>query len=243
MNYYIGIASYHRAGRQKTLDFLEEIHFPRKRIIMSVQTFQDLTEYHKAGIAKRVGKLLFREASTAGGNRNTILDNLPMGERVLLLDDDVRGIERLDGKYVERLRSRKQLDDLVEYGFRKAEEYKTICFGLYAHSIWGGGGLKERATLTGCFMGTLVTEIRFDPETYNGEDVEYSCEVLRKYGKCLRFDDYRVLHSYDTLGGCWESRRNKALMLKDAQKLAQKYPDMLRVNPKDPYNVSQKRLN
>lgn len=79
MDFYVGIASYKRPEASRTLDYLDSLGFPKERRILSVQTEEDRDAYTRSGLSERVGTFLYREASTAAGNRNTILLNVPEG--------------------------------------------------------------------------------------------------------------------------------------------------------------------
>ena len=89
MDFYVGIASYKRPEASRTLDYLDGLGFPKERRILSVQTEEDRDAYTRSGLSERVGTFLYREASTAAGNRNTILLNVPEGTNVVFMDDDI----------------------------------------------------------------------------------------------------------------------------------------------------------
>ena len=92
MDFYVGIASYKRPEASRTLDYLDSLGFPKERRILSVQTEEDRDAYTRSGLSERVGTFLYREASTAAGNRNTILLNVPEGTNVVFMDDDIKQV-------------------------------------------------------------------------------------------------------------------------------------------------------
>ena len=92
MDFYEGLASYKRPEASRTLDYLDSLGFPKERRILSVQTEEDRDAYTRSGLNERVGTFLYREASTAAGNRNTILLNVPEGTNVVFMDDDIKQV-------------------------------------------------------------------------------------------------------------------------------------------------------
>ena len=92
MDFYVGIASYKRPEASRTLDYLDGLGFPKERRILSVQTEEDRDAYTRSGLSERVGTFLYREASTAAGNRNTILLTVPEGTNVVFMDDDIKQV-------------------------------------------------------------------------------------------------------------------------------------------------------
>lgn len=87
MEIIYGIISYKRANRQTTLDYLVKSGVPRERIILSLNAESDIEPYQK--YADRA-QIIYGEAHNAAGNRNNILNYLPEGTRLILLDDDVK---------------------------------------------------------------------------------------------------------------------------------------------------------
>lgn len=87
MEIVYGIISYKRAERQTTLDYLVKNGVPRERIVLSLNAESDIEPYQK--YADRA-QIIYGEAHNAAGNRNNILNYLPDGTHLILLDDDVK---------------------------------------------------------------------------------------------------------------------------------------------------------
>ena len=94
MNCYFATASYKRAENQRTVAYLERLGIEKEKIIVTVQTEEDFKEYTRQGIDKRVGRLIYREGKNVSDNRNTILDNIPIGEKVVIFDDDITAVSK-----------------------------------------------------------------------------------------------------------------------------------------------------
>lgn len=130
MDFYVGIASYKRPEASRTLDYLDSLGFPKERRILSVQTEEDRDAYTRSGLSERVGTFLYREASTAAGNRNTILSNVPEGTNVVFMDDDIKQVVMEDLGLVP-LDTLEKFERMCKLGFATAQKNRTICFGLY----------------------------------------------------------------------------------------------------------------
>ena len=234
MEYKIGIASHHRAKRQLTLDYLEAIGFPRERVIMSVQCEEDRREYQKAGMQERVGEFIFAPASTAAGNRNTLLDHIPRGERIVLMDDDIKGISHLEGDHLQQIRTTVELDFMIEMGFSVARKHRAIGFGVYPvhNAYFMSKGYAERNIVDAGIFALVNTGMRFHTGIATKEDYEFCCRAIRSYGAFIRLNEYAVNSPAGHKGGCQEAWNDIAAARRVAAMLCAKYPDILPPNPK-----------
>lgn len=235
--YFIGIPSYKRPEGCKTLDYLEKIGFPRERIMLSVQTQEDEAAYIKSGVAARVGIFLFNKADSAAGNRNTILDHMPEGAKVVLMDDDIVNLDALDAAHKTGLRAvetTKEFEAIVERGFRLAEKNRTPCWGVYPvrNAYFMSDGYTGRNIVTTQVMGLIPgKKIRFADALKTKEDYELCCRIIRRYGACVRLNDVTI-NAPKSKGGCEEAWRDKEAAKNVADMLCAKYPDILRANPR-----------
>ena len=158
MDFYVGIASYKRPEASRTLDYLDSLGFPKERRILSVQTEEDRDAYTRSGLSERVGTFLYREASTAAGNRNTILLNVPEGTNVVFMDDDIKQVVMEDLGLVS-LDTLEKFERMCKLGFATAQKNRTICFGLYpvANAYFMRGGYKKAAICVGTLIGMVAT--------------------------------------------------------------------------------------
>ena len=183
MDFYVGIASYKRPEASRTLDYLDSLGFPKERRILSVQTEEDRDAYTRSGLSERVGTFLYREASTAAGNRNTILLNVPEGTNVVFMDDDIKQVVMEDLGLVP-LDTLEKFERMCKLGFATAQKNRTICFGLYpvanAYFMRGGyntGSNKARALL---YDTTMAQWLRS-----NWNDTKKGTSPARAYGGVL----------------------------------------------------------
>ena len=239
MDFYVGIASYKRPEASRTLDYLDSLGFPKERRILSVQTEEDRDAYTRSGLSERVGTFLYREASTAAGNRNTILLNVPEGTNVVFMDDDIKQVVMEDLGLVP-LDTLEKFERMCKLGFATAQKNRTICFGLYpvANAYFMRGGYKKAAICVGTLIGMVATPgITFCEELQTKEDYELCCRIIRKYGACIRLDRFACDALHYSKGGCEDAWKDKSGVIRVAELLVAKYPDILKLNPKRPGEV------
>lgn len=239
MLFYVGIASYKRPESSLTLDYLDRIGFPKEHRILSIQCEEDLEAYTKSGLRKRVGTFLYRKASTASGNRNTILDNVEPGTRVVFMDDDIKQVVMSD-MGLRPLDTLEKFTQMCSMGFKMARNCHTIGFGLYpvANDYFMRGGAQKNAVCIGTLLGMVATPgIRFCDELATKEDYELCCRIIRKFGAFIRLDGFACDAKHYTKGGCESAWKDKESVKRIANLLVVKYPDILRLNPKRPGEV------
>ena len=234
--FLIGIASSKRPNGCRTVDYLHSLGFPKERIILSVQTQTDVEAYTQSGVRERVGTFLYRKASSAGENRNTILDAVPEGTRLVLMDDDIRAIEILDRSAKSGLvpiTEKESFNKIMERGFSLASKHKTVCWGVYPvrNQYFMKPNYAPRNIVTTQVMGIVVGKQRFDDSLSTKEDYDFCCRVIRQYGSCIRLN-YVTIDAPKSAGGCEEAWKDKQKAEIIADMLCVMYPDILRPNPK-----------
>lgn len=234
-----GIASYRRPDNQRTLDYLERMGIDREHIIMSVQSAEDKAQYERAGIGNRVGRLIYRPGKNVSDNRNTLLESVPPGTRLVMLDDDINAVCKLDGKGLRKIESREEFYSMLKRGYALAARHRTVGFGLYPvkNAYFMSTGYAERNVVIGTLFAIVNTDLRFDAEMATKEDYEYCCKAIRRYGAFVRLNWYVCDAQHYTKGGCEEAWNDKAELFRTARRLAGKYPDILALNPKRPGEV------
>lgn len=241
---YYGIPTYKRAAKQPTLEYLERLGIPKEQIIMSVQNKADQAAYKR--YEGRVGHLIYREGHNLAENRNTILDYLPAGERVVIFDDDIKVISRAFGpKTLYGIESRAEFEDLMEYGFAEAERAHTVAWSVYPvhNAFFMTDTVTRRVIGEGTLLGIVNTKgLRFDGKFSLKEDYEFSCRVIRRYGAMPRLNAYACnAPHYTTAGGCKEWWDDKSLNYMIAYKISKMYPDVVELNPRDRGEIRMKR--
>jgi len=233
IDYMIGIPSYRRADNQRTLTYLENLGFPKGRIIVSLQCPKDYDNYRKAGVEERVGSLVFKKGNNVSDNMNTLLNSVDIGTKLIMLDDDVNFIQKLENEKLINIESLEELNSLVEMGYSLVGQKDTALWGLYpvANSFFMKEGVKERALIIGSFFAVITSELRFNNLYSTKQDFEYCCQVIRKYGKLVRLENYTVKAQHYSKGGCADNWKDKETVINTAKKLCEEYSDIVRLNP------------
>lgn len=244
----IGIPSAGRADKQFTLDYLERIGVPRERILFAVQTKADLEDYTAAGICERVLAITYGPAHNAAGNRNNLLNAVEPGAEMLMLDDDIREIVRLesaaDGAHrAETVDSFPALLRLAADGFAAARKLGAFGFGV------SGWQLPERMAFSvstsalcgGAVMGIIAGAARFSPLYDTKEDYAFCCESIRQSGAFPELGYYAAKVEGRHSGGCWDAWNNIRTVRADAARLCREYPDIVEPAGRDGTLVRMRR--
>jgi hypothetical protein len=231
-NLVIAIPSYKRDFEQLTLDYLERLEFPKSMIYMSVQTEDDYNAYRAKGIEERVGKLVYRPGNCVGDNRNTLLDAIPEGHYVVMMDDDVKAITVLHGDKLKPIETLGGLMQIIIKGFSEAAREFTVVFGLYPtdNAYYMSNTISDKCIVDGMFMGLVNTKARFNPQYKTKEDFEFCCRVIREYGKCVRLNSAAARAKSKSKGGCEEFWADGIGRVEAAKMLCAQYPELVAMN-------------
>lgn len=137
--------------------------------------------------------------------RNAILDRV--NEDVLMVDDDVEGIQRFEGGTARRVLSEAEVYGFIEDGFRMAKEARTVLWGVNVNEAKKFyrqyTPFSFSSIVLGTWFGVRKTALRFDPRLGLKEDYDFCVQVLNKYRRILRFNKYHYLAGHlDQEGGC-----------------------------------------
>ena len=202
------IPSYGRCGHVTTLRMLRGYGVPDSDVTISVQTEDDLAAYRAAYPETSV---VYRPARNAAGNRNTLLATLGAGERAVLMDDDLRRIDR-----VALSGGRASLEPLDAAGFRS-----MLDEGFARAGLWGVQHIDNRVILAGAakrpamrnamiegsLMGAVGGCVRFDEGFDVGEDYEACAHAIARGVDTARLTGYctrKAAPNGVAPGGCHE---------------------------------------
>lgn len=240
MTVHFGIASYKRPESQRTLSYLERLGVDKSKIIVSVQTRDDKAAYEDAGIAERVGSLVYREGRNVSDNRNALLDSVPDGSRIVLMDDDIKAVCRLSCGVLHPVESPDELEALITRGYALAAKHHTVGFGLYPvkNAYFMSPGYASRSICIGTMLGlTTISGMRFDPAFSTKEDYEYCCKAINRYGAFIRLNDAVCDAQHYSKGGCEDFWNDTSTVRDTARRLVGRYPGILELNSKKPGEV------
>lgn len=194
MKFEIYAPSYKRPVENFTQDYLPKCIY--------VVAKSEAKAYEKAG------RRVWAVPDSAQGNlcriRNYILDNT--GPNVLLLDDDLRRLNRWNEQQMIRLDTDAAME-FIELGFNLAKEMRVHFWGV--NCLPDKGAYREytpfalRSYIGGPFQAFLNCDLRYDESLPLKEDYDMTLQVCNKYRKALRFNMYSyTAEQHTNQGGC-----------------------------------------
>lgn len=233
-----GIISYHRAGQQKTLEYLLLHGVKPEDIVLSLNDEADLPEY-----TRRYGKtveIICKAKNNAAGNRNNILDHVGPGRQLVLLDDDVKGFVKWvpqGGKYGKMEKATfEEFQERMKDGFSVTGAFGARLFGFYptensmfiCQTLQKEGQYSHNKLFQGGCVGITTSKDRFDERIPVCDDYDFILGQIAKGHGCVRINGFTAVKDKDfaTKGGCYEAYQNgaqrRALLM-----ICKKYPELV----------------
>jgi hypothetical protein len=234
--FYFGIPSYKRGHEQLTLKYLNKLGYHPRQIIISTQTEEDYAEYQR-----KYGKdctVIYGQGNCVGDNRNNILQFLEKGVNIVMLDDDIKSLQKLTNGKLKDIDTKEELDNFIENAFDYCKVNRARIWGVYPvnNAYFMKASIDKKNILIGCVLG-LKNEFLFDSKFRTKEDYELCCREITNGYNCIRFNNVTANAKHKTnAGGCkddWKFEINK----KCADMLIQKYPKLIKRNTKKPEEV------
>lgn len=243
MGWVIAIPSYNRVEtlKEKTLSVLKEYGIPKSKIHVFVANSEE-EELYKAGVGSEVGHIIVGIKGLAEV-RNFIFDYFPKGQKIVFMDDDVRGLIEYDAgaKRHERKLPLGGLEDVFERGFDECKKAGAQLWGVYPSA-------------NGFFMKpTVTTDLRFiigsfwgcvnpgkDPKyllKFGGEKEDYqrTLQFWEADGAVVRLNFISVKTAYyKEPGGMQEGGPNTRVgkQRKTVKAMIKRWPQYIKMNPR-----------
>lgn len=229
--FYFGIPSYKRAHKQLTLEYLLSMGYEKEQIVIATQTKDDYKEY-----TERYGEkatVVYGEGSCVGDNRNNILNSLPKGVKIVMLDDDIKCIQELnkDGK-LQDIKDKSHLNEVFNGFFDYCEKHNANIWGVYpvSNAYFMKRKIDNKNILAGFVLGVVNGTFLFNREFKIKEDYELCCRQIKTGYNCVRFNWITAKVKYKTNdGGCQDNSRND-VNLKCTNRLVEMYPNLVKMN-------------
>lgn len=237
---FFGIPSYHRAAEQSTLEMLEGFGIEPARILLGVQCADDLETYKKYG-GRAI--ILYRPGASKSANANQMLDyieQLHYGSRLVLMDDDIKGICFLSsGKKLSRIETRQEFLSILNVGFSIAGKHKAAGFGLYpvCNGFFMSRSYVPKSICIGTLLGLTVTRQRFREDFPVKEDYEYTASAMERYGAFPRLNNFSCDAKHYTKGGCDDLWQDNHTNKDCARRLCELHPRTVKPNKAKPGEV------
>lgn len=188
MDFQIICPSYKRAGKTKTDKFIGDSLF------FAVHSF-DEPEYRKSNPRNGIVILSEESRGNMAAVRNEIIEK-STSDYLIMMDDDCAFFGYHEDGLVNKLNNT-ELYGLIETGFSMADSLGTPLWGLNVHA--DQQAYKEYSPLSmispvlGPFTAInkrMLGSVRYDERLGLNEDYDLFIQVVRRFGKSLRFNKY-----------------------------------------------------
>lgn len=229
--FYFGIPSYKRSHEQLTLKYLKNLGYNPSQIILSTQTEEDYLEYKTKYENDCI--VIYGKGNCVSDNRNNILKFLQKSVNIVMLDDDIKSLQKLVNGELIDINTKEDLDKFIENAFNYCKINRARIWGIYPvnNSYFMKHTIDKKNIVIGCVMG-IKNEFLFDTKFRTKEDYELCCREISNGYNCVRFNNVTANAKHKTNeGGCkddWKFEINK----KCADMLIEKYPILIKRNSK-----------
>ena len=223
-NFVFGIPSYKRSDEQLTLDYLEQMGYSKEQIFISTQTAEDYEKYSKKYSNR--ANILYRKGTCVSDNRNTILDNFEKGQKIIMLDDDIKYIGSLKDKQIKPF-TKEELNKFLNDAFEYCEKNHSLIWGGYPvdNYYFMKASIDKKNLLIGTILGIINDEYRFNREFKVKEDFELCLQMIKNGYNCIRFNFIHAPAKHKSEGGCKDVWNTDDECTK---KILLKYPNFIR---------------
>ncbi len=180
---------------------------------------------------------------TLAGNRTFAMKYYPKGEKIVFVDDDIKGFEKLsNGKLVEA-----NFNDFTKKGFDWCEKQGKSIWGIYAarNAFFMNDRVTEGLFLpVGSCYGLINTgEPNLFITSDEKEDYRRGFQTFAVEGGLIRLEGITVNTAYYKEGGGMQEKRTKKIIERAAKQLAEDYPDYCTVYYSKAKDTWELRLN
>lgn len=235
-HYIIAIPSYKRAEtlRDKTLTTLKEHRIPAERIHVFVATPEEKDLYAKTLEAGTYGKLIVAIPGMAAV-RNFITGYYPVGQRIVNIDDDIKGFLEFSETARRHEMPLRNLDGFIKRAFAQSQKTGFRLWGIYpvpnGFFMRAGEPSTDLKYIIGAFWG--ITNPGLDVLKVTIDDKEDYLRSLIMYvadGGVLRFRDIAPKTAYYKEAGGMQEERTMNRVTKSAEALHKAFPDLTKLN-------------
>jgi hypothetical protein len=235
-DYIVAIPSYKRAEtlRDKTLATLKEHRIPAERIHVFVATPEEKQRYEATLEAGTYGKLIVAIPGMAAV-RNFITGHYPIGQRIVNIDDDIKGFLEFSETARRHEMPLRNLDGFIRRAFAESQKTGFRLWGIYpvpnGFFMRAGEPSIDLKYIIGAFWG--ITNPGIDVLKVTIDDKEDYLRSLIMYvadGGVLRFRDVAPKTAYYKEAGGMQEERTKNRVTKSAEALHRAFPDLTKLN-------------
>lgn len=249
-DYVIAIPSYKREEtlKNKTLRVLQEQRIPKEKIFIFVGNQEEYEKYQQV-LPKYYNQIVIGQVGMMN-IRNFITDYFPEKQKIFNMDDDITDFikltkerKKIDKKKISEKKGiiarpqsekfrKNELEHFINDGFKECLDNNLSLFGIYPAS--NPFFMKKRITydlryIIGSCWGCINNKslkVTMDDK----EDFERTLKSYIQNGGVVRFENITVISGYYTEKGGMQETRTKERVLKSAEKLVNKYPNLCKIN-------------
>jgi len=239
--YQIALPTYNRADLllEKTLSTLGEHHIDPKRITIFVANEEQKELYEEKIPRDLYAKIVIGKKGLANV-RNFITEYYPLGTEIVSFDDDISNFTQLN-KEGTKLIPLKNLHKVIEDGFNLCKKYKYHIWGL--SPVKNAFFMKNQVStnlkfIIGNCYGFINRRIKVHSDFK--DDYELSLENAVRDGGVIRFNNVVATTKLGAKGGndmTAEQRAKQKEHKEFIEFLKEKYPGLVRDNPKRPMEI------
>ena len=235
-DFIVAIPSYKRAEtlRDKTLATLKEHKIPAERIHVFVATPEEKQRYEATLEAGTYGKLIVAIPGMAAV-RNFITGHFPIGQRIVNIDDDIKGFLEFSETARRHEMPLRNLDGFIRRAFAESQKTGFRLWGIYpvpnGFFMRAGEPSTDLKYIIGAFWG--ITNPGIDVLKVTIDDKEDYLRSLIMYvadGGVLRFRDVAPKTAYYKEAGGMQEERTMNRVTKSAEALHRAFPDLTKLN-------------
>ncbi len=238
MKYRVAIPSYKRYNElgSKTLSILNKYNIPKDIIDIFVNTPEEYNIYKKLYPEYNIilGELGMKEI------REFIFNYYNEGDKILCMDDDIRGIKikntrktyKNPGRMIEDIIG---FDKYIEKGFELCEENNTIFWGISPttnHGYMKWTDTTDFKFLPGWLFGVIIDKEVLKLNVAQYEDFERCIKVYKKYGKLIRMNYICATTNTGKCNGGMNDTNRINIMNRDLNILKSLYSDYFIIKDK-----------
>lgn len=232
VNYQVAIPSYRRLDvlEKKTLKTLSEGGVPKSRITIFLYDNHDFKDYSQKLKGYKIVKTGIEDLAK---RLNYISEYYPEGEHIVICEDDVRGLQKLNK--VNKLDDLKDIDKFFKEAFNKLILNECYLWGLSPSD--NPYFMKHEETLDFKFIiGVLFGYINrktkdLEVDISYRQDFQRSILYWIKDKKILRFNGVTFKTTYRAKGGLGKLAEGRVKKERDAsEQLIKLYPTYVRYN-------------
>lgn len=231
MKYQIAIPSYKRSEtiKNKTLKVLSDYNISPELVTIFVADEQELNDYQHSLKDTNYKNNIVISKPTLRASRNFIRSYYPEKTKLVNLDDDLSEI--CIAKNKKTLEPVADLEkDVFEKGFNLCKEHESNIWGIYAASNPFFMNKEKSVGLYYIIGSCWGHVVRHDSDLLltleDKEDFERTLQYYTKDNVVIRLDNITVKSKYYGEKGGMQETRTPERILKSAENLTQRYPEL-----------------